>query len=306
MLVVREWSVFFKLLTFIGVLPISISKNNRIVSTKSNKIACWISFCSQNLAQTVALYFTASNLFDYLSVEKTYKDMQVLQDCSSCIIHFVVHTWIFTQKPELLKILLLVITKRANSEIVLRNLRTFRNFNVFYHVGGVIIDLLVSFLMSKFAFESITILISNSINFLLSSLILMLFTTIVELIEDVLRKSNQRLEVIVFHVERCHCSKDYYFELMDILKTRNDLLSLCSFNISRCFGVPLIFISIFLLICVSHVPIFLIWSLRNTFSWITFVVASGISIYMVVPKIVVFKMVFSFNLRIQVSLLLIY
>lgn len=307
MTAIREWSLYFKVLTYSGVLPVSLSKNNREVSTLGNKRCCLASFCCQNLFQSLVLYLTVTDLVHYMDVQKTYKDMQVFQLSAVCITHFLIHTWIFSQKTEIFKILSLVITKSTEvRDIAGKNFRFLRNLNIFYHVNGALIEGIISFMVSEFHLNNILFLVSVSLNFVLSTLVLSFLSTLVEVIEDVLRKSNQRLEVIVFYLETNNKSyRRYFFELMDILKTRNDLLLLCSSNISRCFGIPIIFISMFVLITVAHVPMFFAWSmnLKDSFAWIPFLLATEISTYMIVPKILIFRKVFSFNLRIQVRFL---
>lgn len=300
---IREWSLFFKVLTYSGVFPVSFSKHDRIISSPRNKIVCRASFCCQNLIQVAVFYITANKYFENITYEHTYRGMQILQLYSSCITHLLAHTWIFSQKNEILKILLLVIAKTSSTKsIVLKNFKTFQNWNIFYHVNSVLIEVTISILMSKVTYQNIIFLLSSSCHFLLSTLVLTFFTTLVELIEDILRKSNQRLEVIVLQMETSKSCGSQFFELMDIMKTRNDLLLLCSSNISRIFGISLIFISAYVLICVAHVAIFFDWSLSMTdsFSWTQFLIAIEISFYTTVPKLFIFRNAFSLNLRIQV------
>lgn len=296
----RAISGYFRLLTFTGVLPISLTNNRQqITSTKLNKRICLLIFI---LTNGIILEIFISNLTIFQDVEihesSTSKDMQVLQEYLACIFNTLTHSWMYFHKDkifDILKIFLNCKLKLRSNKFLksfYQNLKIFILSNLFYHVNNIGVFLLLIFNWPKYILESLNNLAGHGINFLLSTLILSFYTSLVGSIQNTLEEINERLLWLILN---CENYLKYSFEICELLKIRNTLLVLCKNNISDCFGAPLVFITIFSVLPVVHVITIFLWNYTYDGSVINFIINLEVSSYFILPSLVVHLRAFGCN-----------
>lgn len=295
-------SRYFKLLVLTGVLSVSLKNGNQIVSSRVNKRLCFLSFILINSLQVIAsylLYRADSNEYS-----ATSQEIEHMQKLSGCYIHILTHTWMYFHQTELLTIVKMITTCHmkfsSTSREVQRNYRIFVAYNVFYLLNGSILMLVIGFEYNFEILGSISAaVISLEINFLVSTLILSFYSSLVSEVQRIVEQINGRLEKMVVRGET---SQRNHFEIHELLKIRNELLVLCVKDISFCLGVPLILISVFVLLSVAHITITCLWNFNLNMTWIGIALNLGGNFYLIIPKMLLYVRVFGCNrLRNEVS-----
>lgn len=282
MLPERALSGYFRLLTFTGVLPISLQNGNNIVSTNFDKKLCFLAFFINNILILIVFIYISN--FQYNIEGETVQDMNVLEENLMCLIHILIQTWFFFHNKQLFDIVNKIfkinakLYKNFASKHFISNFKIFVIYNLVYHFYSLGIFTIV-IINSHFLFESFLTIISHDINFLLSSLILSFYTCLIEKIQYDLFEINNKLDL--FH----RFDKSVYFEIQELLKIRNCLLKVCKIELSSIFGIPIILITIMSFLLVVHEFSLSLWIfngsvqdlflgvfIENVYNWIGYIV----------------------------------
>lgn len=297
---------YFRLLTFTGILPISIKKN-KIVSTKFDKCWCALSAFSINLIIFFILIFTTT--FDYYEEAETIQDMTLIQEYLACVTHNLTHIWLFCNRQILLKVIKTVLTSKLlfkndiSRKIFQINFIIFLSCNFAYHLNSfvVYIYLLHEVDDQRYLIETFLALASHETNFFVASIILSFYTCLVKQIENNLFEINEKL---LFQIKNIKLN---YFEIQELLRIRNNLLELCKKDISKCFGIPFTWMSLFALLPPAHIISIFFWVYKYDGSVINFIFNLTISTYYILPSLIVHIRGFSCNnLRKEVRIYYIY
>lgn len=257
MLPERALSGYFRLLTFTGILPISLNSENKIISTKFNRKACFLAYICNNILIIIILIYTSN--FNFNIEGETVQGMSFIEENLICCFRAILQNWFFFKKKQTFNIVKIIlknnIKKLIVPDIFSKDLKIFIFCNFVYHLYcfGILVSIIFH---SHLIFEYFLTIISHSLNYLIGSLILSFYTCLILNIQNNLSELNKRLDLLIMNN---FVEKSSFYEIQEILKIRNNLLTLCQTEICSIFGVPIILITILGFLLLVHEISISIW-----------------------------------------------
>lgn len=289
-------SVFFKLLTFSGVLPISCSNKSEIISTKFDEKSCFLCYFLINIL--VLIIFLLMLNFRYEEEGQTIQNMTLIQETLVCILHIFTHSWYFFNRKTVFNIIKNIFDYKikCNDNFYLKELKY--NFQIFFacnfafNFNSFAILTFLSIKFRMYILESFISMLSHQINYFVSSLILSFYSCLISKIQNIFFEINKRLELIM-SVENFH--QKYYFEFYELLQIRNNFLVLCEKDISFYFGFPFIFLYSFALFPTAHIIAIFIWREKDNETLLLFISNFILNSYYLIPNLIIHIRAFECN-----------
>lgn len=315
----KGWSVYFRMLIYYGILPISLSKEGHVVSTTANRKVYYRMFI---VIQTLIVSFFVYGKMRYWSdplggYGSTGQSFEFLEEITSGIIHIILHSWMFFSRGDNLKLVknLWECDRKAVHLVVKECNHTFRNCIiassclVFFYMNVLIICLSYYKFKVDFLFEPRTIIMMEYIvNFTHATLIISFYTCLVWKVRTILERVNKSFENIARSLNFSPSSESsVYMEMKELFTIRNKVLVVCACRISSIYGFANLLVSAFMLMDMTHVPYYLVYRLeQEDFStWKNIIYSIQTSVFYIAPKIVVFVLTFTCNnLEYEVSRLI--
>lgn len=306
MLIETGWSYYFRVLKYFGILPISLSKEGHVVSTKLDRK---VHRCMLTVIQAVItglfiygkLKYWSSTFVNYGSTGQSVGFFEVL---STGVINIVIHAWMFfslEENLELVRDLLECDRKTFHLAVNERN-RTLRTFFkvtsciVFFAING----LAVSFSYHNLQLNSTIINMEYIVNFAHSGFIVSFYTSLVKKVENILVRVNLGFDEASRHLKFLREKEDTLSlneEIAKLFRIRYRVLAMCSCHISKVYGFVNLLASPFMLLDFTHGLYYLVYRLeQQDFStWINIIFSVQTSILYIIPKLVVFLSTFTCN-----------
>lgn len=246
----RGWSVYSKLLTFSGVLPLYGSKINYLIS-----------FIFMQLLIISILIF---NGLSYWKIAKqtygtTAENSESYQYFLNSGKQQIFYIWLYFNSQNIVNLLEKMnsldemMNRKSSSNIILKNIR----INIISVIAFIINVTFIKYFNSQSWLEMFTstyslVLFTYEIDYVRVTPIMTLYTVLVSKTVDILKKINERLEILVNSKTEIN-SKN----IKILLKVRSDLLVLCSVDISRNLGFSMFLVVSYLVIEFVRTPFFL-------------------------------------------------
>lgn len=280
------WTVFTKLLSFGGVLPLHGSYRNYLISCVFSQ-SVFILIVIQNPRWTSTI-----SSFGIVGIE-----CEVYQYFLNSAKEVIMCLWILVNSKSLVKAV--KILSECEKRISCGN-----NFNHFdknlniYLICITIFELnifLIKFRNSRKISDVIIgdyslIMITFEIDYFRNSLILTFYTALVCKIQEIIEQINKRLEAPLTCFRRFERNNR---EIVTLINTRNRLIRLCVNEISYFFGICILLISMELFFEFIQAPFYLTYELSMNFEMDIF--RRFTMILWCSPKIVVFLRAFTCN-----------
>lgn len=259
----RVLSVYFYLVTFTGIFPISLRNGKNIISTKFDKKSCIFAYIFNISIALINFIFMCNFRFEIEG--DTAQGMGFIEENLVFFTYIFVQTWFFSYKSKTFYIVNTIFKNNLKfyghitSKQFSLNLKIFLMCNLIYHLyafGYFVLNIIIF----DFTFESLFSFISRSVNYFVSSLVLSFYTSLIENIENILIKINKRLSFLISKNK-----SDFYvfYKIHEILKVRDNLLTICRTEISFVFGVPFILMTMLVFIVLSHEISLALWIFDN-------------------------------------------
>lgn len=306
------WSCYFRVLRSYGILPISLSKERKVVSTKANRKFYHITF---TVIQTVIILLFVYGKLKYWSTPlgdygSTGNNFAFIEEILSGVVHIILHPWMFFLMEESLKLVqnLLECDRRTHHLAFEEKNYTLRNFIiaasclVFFDINCLIFCSSYHNFQVDFFFQTRTIIMfENAVNFTHAAIIMSFYTSLVSKVRSILGRVNRRFEEISRQLKFVSCSEHqaltFNNEMMTLFKIRNEVLVMCSCDISSIYGFAMLLISGLMLLDMTHVPYYIVYRLEQvaSSSWSNLIYSAQTSIAYITPKLVVFVLSFTCN-----------
>lgn len=305
MLIEDGWSYYFRVLKYYGILPISLSKEGHVISTKLDRK---VHRCMLTVIQVVITSLFIYGKLKYWSSLDNYgatgESLQFIEEMTTGVIHIIIHAWMFLSMEENLKLVgdLLECDRKTFYLAVKERNHTLRNFVivtscvVFFAING----LICSFSYHNFQVNLTIIILEYIVNFTHSAIILSFYTSLVRKIESILDRVNfgfnEKSRHLKFLRGRKH-TLSFNKEMVNLFRIRNQVLAIGSCHISKIYGFVNLLASAFMLFDLTHLPYYVVYRLeQQDFStWKNIIFSVQTSILYIIPKLVVFVSTFACN-----------
>lgn len=309
------WSQYFNLLIYIGIIPISLSKMGRVVSTKSdkskyNKAVIFLCTINALLVCQGVFYGMAYSVYEnYSLVALIYEYSQRI--CSGIFLQALL-IWMWMSVGENFKTLQYVLESDKETKYCsLPNERnqTIRSFKilgcclVFFPIDVIVQSFFIPHMKPIYFLQ----VIQYCGVFVYISTLLSLYTAIVLKLKTILQRINRRLDKFCWPFQDDFEAK---LEILRLLRTRNGLLFIGFGNLSDIFGFVNLVSSCYMLIDLIQVWFFVVTlmdlqEIEITF-WMLIVWVKNVAIWLF-PNIAISMKVFYCNgINVEVSLFLFY
>lgn len=314
MAIENGWSYYFRVLKYFGILPISLSEQGHVVSTKVNRRVYHIMFA---VIQTFIISLFVYGKVKYWSVPlvnygSTGQHFELLEEVLSGVINIILHPWMFFSMEENLKLVKNLLECDMRTLHLADKGRNYTLRNFFIATSCVVFFNLhcLTFFNDQpdlFSAARIIIMLEYLVHFTYDVAIMSFYTSLVWKVRSILERINRRFEDI---------SRQFKFvsgngreltinnEIMNLLKIRNQVLVLCSCDLSSIYGLVILFVSGLMLVHMTHVPYYIVYRVEQEAwsSWVNAIFSAQTSILYIIPKLVVFVMIFTCNnIGIEVS-----
>lgn len=259
----RGWTVYTKLLTFAGVLPLYGSYKNYLVS--------FIILQSAIILILIFNYRWTSQMNAYGIIGR---ESELYQYICNCVKQQVLHLWLLCNSKHFINTLKTISECERrycfanNSNHMLTNLK----INVICTMTYVLDITLIKYANSIGKTKMFTrtyslVMLTYEIDFFRWSLLLTFYTALAHKIQDIIEMINKRLEVIIISVWKTGSKVEVCLELSALLDVRNRLLTLCVLDISYYFGFCILLISMEFFVEIMQAPFYFTFDVSDDLSF---------------------------------------
>lgn len=253
MLADRGWNIYSKLLTLTGVLPLyGPYKLYFVIFLIFQIITFLLCILNINWYPNIAVY------------GKLGTTSESYQFVLSCIKQEITFFWLFLVSKDCQRALLTIFEHHKNFKVPNKN-QFLKNFKI-YIICALIFVLNSSF-NKYFNVPYLSVMFTNSyglailsyeIDFLRMSLLFSFYTGVVSIIADILEKINTEIECICKLLQILGPNgSGIFYELMNLIDKRNELLKICDLEISKTFGLCVLISSGYIMIEFIKAPFYL-------------------------------------------------
>lgn len=265
----RGWTVYSKLLTFTGVLPLYSAYKTYIVSLAAfNGLIILILIYNWSFR-----WKSSMTAYGSTGMESEYYQFML-----NGVKHEIMSLWLLVNSNGIIDTINVISECEKNSKNPFNTSENhiLRNFKI-NMICIITFEVNISFikyfscnkLFEMFTSHHSLAMLSYEIDFIRSSLFMTLYTVLVYKIQDILNVNHNRLEDICqfLTILKFRFKVEVAQELLTILDVRNRLLTLCFVDISYYFGVSILIISVELFVEFVQAPFYLTFDLSNDFAF---------------------------------------
>lgn len=312
MSVERGLIIYFRLLLYLGIVPISINKLVSIVSNKyDRKIHYTMFLINQIISSSLFVYGKIINWSNQPSISVSNGSIpNNLEELISGIVNISITLWMFFHRDENVKIIQEIIKlrnkRKYKNKVIGRNLKIlFFSIYLFSFVNLVYCWIHYEFQM-HFLIKSKTLLVIEY-NIIYTNIMIIesFYTFLILEIMNNFEIENSNLEKICSNILDTNIF-EISKTILAIIDSRKLILNICSTHLSVIYGFVILLSSFIMLIDISHIIFYVIWILEN------FEMLTNLNIFTIVltsinwlaGKWIIFVLSFTCNnVRKQVSLL---
>lgn len=273
MRVEKGWSIYFHLLTWLGLLPISLSDSGTIESSAVNRKVYYRMLI---VFQIITVFFLIYGKVKYWkSPLENYGPTGQYFEFSELIIYlvvqFIIYIWMLCSMEwhlSTIKSILEVdfktihLRKQDEKNHTLRNLKILSICVSFHWINSTLLSAEYNSFSADFLIETRSvIMIEYEMNFTQGAVIISFYTALVWKVRTILERVNRRVEEMV-EVKK-HFSITLSREIVSLLNLRNDILQVCVMDLSVIHGFAILLNSVLFLINLTHLTYYFIWRMER-------------------------------------------